>query len=135
MHQVVSPSVLPCLGTLADYLRRVAAQLLVDAGMTGEAQAFQPLKSAVDSQPLHLVLGSGCLNGYDVMHTPGTGHDALLQTFLTQSVGTSEFRNAQLPPLAAVVYLRLILLLLGVAAPPISFMFLLHSLLVLYRLL
>ena len=37
VYQVVLPSVLPCLGTLAYYLRRVATELLMDAGMTGEA--------------------------------------------------------------------------------------------------
>jgi hypothetical protein len=36
-HQVISPSVLAGLGTLADYLRLIAAELLVDLGVAGEA--------------------------------------------------------------------------------------------------
>ena len=120
-HELVSPSVLPCLGSLAYYLGGVAAQLLVDAGMTCETQTFQSLKSAVDSQPLHLVFGSGSLDRNDVMHTPGTGHDALLQTFLAQSVGASELRNPQLLPLAAVVDVGLILGYLVADTSPVSF--------------
>ena len=68
-HEVVLPSILPCLGTLAHDLRRVAAEFLMDAGMTGETEGFQSLKSAVDSQPLHLVFGSGCLDRHHMMHT------------------------------------------------------------------
>ena len=118
MQQVVLPSVLPCLRSRPDYLRRVAAHLLMDAGVAGEAQTFQSLKSAVDSKPSHLVFGSGSLDGYDVMHAASSGNDALLQALFTQSVGASELRNAQLLPFAAVVYLCLVLLLLGVATSP-----------------
>ena len=121
-HQVVLPSVLPCFGSLAYYLRRVAAELLMDAGMAGKAQTFQPLKSAVDSQSLHLVLGSGGLDGRHMMHTSGSCHDTLLHALFTQSVGASEFGNAQLFPLSAVVYLRLVLGYLVRYASPVSFL-------------
>jgi hypothetical protein len=75
-HEVVSPSVLPCLGSLADYLGRVAAQLLMDAGMTGEAQSLQIVD--IECQSLHLIFGSGGFDGHDMMHTSGTRHDTLL---------------------------------------------------------
>ena len=92
----------------------------MDAGMTGEAQTFQPLKSAVDSQSLHLVLGSGSLNRHHMMHAASTLHDALLHALLTQSFGAPEFCNAQLFPLSAVVYLLLILGYLVRYASPVS---------------
>lgn len=122
MHKVVSPSVLPCLGTLAYYLRRVAAQLLMDASMTGEAQTCQSLQSAVDSQPSHLIFGSGSLNRHDVMNTAGRCYNALLHTLLTQSLGAPELSNTQLLPLTAVIYLCLVLGYLGTHASPISFL-------------
>ena len=119
-HEIVSPSVLPCLGTLAYYLRRVAAHLLMDAGMTCEAQTHQPLKSAVDSQSPHLVFGSCGLNGHHMMYTSGTCHDALLHTFFAKSVGAPELGNAQLVPLSAVVYLGFILGYLVANPSPVS---------------
>ena len=108
-HEVIGPSLLPCLGSLAYYLRRVAAHLLMDAGMTGEAQTHQALQTAVDSQSPHLVFGSGGLDGYNMMHASGSGHDALLHTFFAKSIGAPELGNAQLFPLSAVVYLGLVL--------------------------
>ena len=103
----------------------------MDAGMAGEAQSLQTLKSAVDSQSLHLVLGSGSLDGHHMMHTPGTRHDALLQTLLAQSVSASEFRNAQILPLARVVYLLLVLGYLVADPSPVSL--LVHTLTILHR--
>ena len=94
----------------------------MDAGMTGEAQTFQALKSAVDSEPSHLVFGSGGLDGHHMMHTAGSGHDALLQTFLTQSVGAPELRNAQLLPLAAVIDVGFILGYLVRYPSPVAFL-------------
>ena len=79
----------------------------MDAGMTGEAQGTQIVD--IECQPLHLVLGSGSLDGYHMMHAAGSGYDALLQTFFAKSLGASEFRDTQFLPLAAVVYLGLIL--------------------------
>ena len=102
-HEVVSPSVLPCLGSLTHYLCRVAAQLLMDAGVTGKAQSLQALKSAVDSQPLHLVFGSGGLDGNYMMNASGTGDDTMLHALLAQPSRAPEFRDAQLLPLTAVV--------------------------------
>ena len=120
MHEVVSPSVLPCLGTLAYYLRRVATQFLMDAGMAGEAQGTQIVD--VECQPLHLVFGSGSLNGDDVMYASGRCYNALLQTFLTQSVGASELGNAQLVPLAAVIDVLLVLGYIVAHPSPVSFL-------------
>jgi len=122
VYQSIFPSVLPCLGTLAYYLRGVAAQLLMDAGMTGETQTHQALKSAVDSQSTHLVFGSGCLDGHHMMYASGWCYDALLHTFFAQSVGASEFGNAQLLPLAAVVDFLLVLGYLVRYASPVSFL-------------
>ena len=68
-HQVVSPSVLPCLGSLAHYLRCVAAELLMDTSMAGLAKTHEVVP--VEGEPSHLFFGSGCLNGNDVMHTFG----------------------------------------------------------------
>ena len=101
----------------------------MDAGMAGEAQTFQPLKSAVDSQPSHLVFGSGCLDGNHMMHAASSGHDALLHALFAQSVCTSELGNAQLLPLAAVVYLLLILFYLVADPSPVAF--LVHTLTIL----
>ena len=134
LHQVVCPSVLPCLGTLAYYLRRVTAELLVDSGMAGEAQTFQPLKSAVDGQAAHLVFGSGSLDGNYMMNASGTGDDTMLHALLAQPSGAPEFRNAQLLPLAAVVDVAFVLRHLRRYTSPVSLMLLLHCLLVLYRL-
>ena len=120
LHQIVCPSVLPCLGTLVYYLRRVAAQLLMDPSMTDETQTFQSWQSAVDSQPSHLIFGSGCFNRHDVMYAAGRCYNALLHTLFTQSLGAPELSNAQLLPLAAVVYLCLVLSYLSTYTSPIS---------------
>ena len=79
----------------------------MDAGMAGLAKAHEVIP--VEGESSHLFFGSGGLDGDDVMHTPGTRHDALLQTFFAQSVGAPEFGNAQLLPLAAVIDVGLVL--------------------------
>ena len=91
------------------------ALLLVYLGMTGIADAHKILPH---ERPLaHLSLRCRVLDGVAVMYRVGTGHDTLLLAHLAQRIG-SQLQDAQLPPLAAVVYLRLVLLLLGVAASP-----------------
>ena len=127
LYEVVSPSVLPCLGTLAYYLRGIAAQLLMDAGMAGEAKSHEVV--LIERQSLHLVFGSGCLDGHDVMHTrctaDVTARDAsrlaILLALLAQRIG-SQLLDAQLLPLAAVVYFLLVLGYLVRYASPVSFL-------------
>jgi hypothetical protein len=109
---------MPCIGSCLYYLGGVASDLLMDAGMTGKAKAHQTIKPTVECKPSHLFFGSGCLDWHDVMHAPCTGDDALLQTFLTQSVGAPEFRNPQFLPLAAVIDVLLVFPLLQVLASP-----------------
>ena len=99
----------------------------MDTGMAGKAQTFQSLKPAVDSEPPHLVFGSGCLDGHHMMHTSGTCHNALLHALFTQSVCASELGNAQLLPLAAVVYLLLVLCYLVADPSPVSPLAIIHG--------
>ena len=125
IFESVRPSVLPRLCSLLNYLCGIASELLMYASMAGYAQSLEPLESAVECQPSHLVLSPCRLDRHDMVHAPRRGVDLLLQAFLTQSASATELRSAQLLPLPAVVYLRLVLGLLTRPTSPRQFSF--HS--------
>ena len=115
LHQSVLPSLVPLLGPDSHGLLGVAPLLLVYLGMTGIADTYKVLPH--ESPLAHLSLGAAVLDGVAVVYGMGSCHDTLTLAHLTQWVG-SQLQYAQLLPLAAVVYLRLVLLLLRCAASP-----------------
>ena len=115
LHQSVFPSLVPLLGPLLGQCPRALALLLVYLGMTGIADTHKVLPH--ESPLAHLSLGAAVLDGVAVVYGVSSCHDTLTLAHLTQWVG-SQLQYAQLLPLAAVVYLRLVLLLLRCAASP-----------------
>ena len=115
LHQSVLPSLVPLLGPDSHGLLGVAPLLLVYLGMTGIAYTHEVVPC---ERPLaHLCFRGGVLDGVAVVYRVSSCDDTLLLAHLTQWVG-SQLQYAQLLPLAAVVYLRLVLLLLRCAASP-----------------
>lgn len=115
VYQSILPSFVPLLGSLLGQCLCAFALLLVYLRMTGIADAHEVVPHEC---PLaHLCLRCRFLDGVAVMHGVGTGYDMITLAHLAQRVG-SQLQDAQLPPLSAVVYLRLVLLLLWVMASP-----------------
>ena len=123
-HQVVSPSVLPCFGTLLHYILGVALQLVaVDFGMMCLTHHEQVLPH--ECPVLHLLHGVAVFDWVLVVYDVGSGYDAFLQALFAQSVGAAYLQSPQLLPLARVVDGCLVLRLLNRPTSPRQFSF--HS--------
>ena len=126
LHHFVLPSLLSVFGSLLDGLAGVVAGIVVYVGVALIAKALEAGKSAINSKAFHVGQRVSRLDWDDVMNDMCAHISSLTETSLAERLA-SELGNAQLFPLAAVVYLGLVLLLFFVGTSPGESLHLAHD--------